>query len=254
MSPTQHPPLPPGIRPALPSDIPRLGLLYVASFHYSPNTKWARPYYPQYPEDMLAQYTAWSTQYLEDPRFIILVATDAFDPTEREKTEAHFPKGVTTCLGDDVREGDQVPVATLVLNVGTERGRAWRKAEGRVLEGVKLPPKPELRFRDRHEGHRDAMAAVEHAARARCGFEKLVELDMLVTHPAYWGRRHGTNLVKWSLEYSRLNKVGQGVVGPPMGMRVYLKEGFIEKEKMTWEGDEVSPDGLAKQIAVYEVQ
>ncbi|OAG00341.1 uncharacterized protein CC84DRAFT_1180372 [Paraphaeosphaeria sporulosa] len=216
MSPIQHPPLSPGTRPALPSDIPRLGLLYVASFHYSPNAKWARPYYPQYPEDMLAQYTAWSIQYLEDPQFIVLVAIDAFDPSERSKTDAHFPEGVTTGLGEDVKEGDQVPVATL--------------------------------------GHRDAMINVENAARVRCGFEKLVELDMLVTHPAYWGRRHGTKLVKWSLEYSRLNKVGQGVVGPPMGMRVYLKEGFVEKEKMTWEGDEISPEGLAKQIAIYDVE
>ncbi|KAK7181402.1 hypothetical protein DPSP01_008718 [Paraphaeosphaeria sporulosa] len=254
MSPIQHPPLSPGTRPALPSDIPRLGLLYVASFHYSPNAKWARPYYPQYPEDMLAQYTAWSIQYLEDPQFIVLVAIDAFDPSERSKTDAHFPEGVTTGLGEDVKEGDQVPVATLVLKVGTERGRAWREAEGRVLEGAELPSMPELRWRDRHQGHRDAMINVENAARVRCGFEKLVELDMLVTHPAYWGRRHGTKLVKWSLEYSRLNKVGQGVVGPPMGMRVYLKEGFVEKEKMTWEGDEISPEGLAKQIAIYDVE
>jgi GNAT superfamily N-acetyltransferase len=202
---------------------------------------------------MLAQYTAWSIKYLEDPQFIVLVATDAFDPSERSKTEAHLPEGVTTCLGEDIKEGDQVPVAILVLNVGTERGRAWREAESRVLEGAELPPKPELKMRDRHQGHCDAMLGIEKAARARCDFERLVELDMLVTHPAYWGRKIGTKLVRWSLEYSRLNKVGQGVVGPPMGMRVYLKEGFVEKEKMIWEGDEVTPEGLAKQIAVYEV-
>ncbi|KAF9730676.1 hypothetical protein PMIN06_004169 [Paraphaeosphaeria minitans] len=167
MSPIQHPPLPPGTRPALPSDIPRLGLLYVASFHYSPNTKWARPYYPQYPEDMLAQYTAWAIQSLQDPQFIVLVATDAFDASERSKTEAHFPEGVTTGLGHDVEEGNQVPVATLVLKVGTERGRAWREAGGKALMGAELPSKPELRGRDRHQGHRDAMIDFENAARVR---------------------------------------------------------------------------------------
>ncbi|KAL1595795.1 hypothetical protein SLS60_009484, partial [Paraconiothyrium brasiliense] len=237
----------------LPSDIPRLGLLFVAAFHYSPNTKWYRPYYPQFPEDMLAQYTAWSIAYLEDPQYITLVATDAFDASERSKTDAHFPDGVTTCLGEDVKEGDHVPVAIGIWKVGTERGRAWRRAGGKVLEGAEMPGKPEMRMRDRDQGHCDVMLGIEKAARERCGFGRLVELDMLVTHPAYWGRKHGTRLVRWGLEYSRLNKVGQGVVGPPMGMRVYLKEGFVEKEKMTWDGDEITPEGLAKQIAVYDV-
>lgn len=202
---------------------------------------------------MLAQYTAWSINYLDDPKYITLVATDAFDPSERSKTEAHFPEGVTTCLGEDVKAGDQVPVAIGIWKVGPERGNAWREAEGKVLKGIDLPPKPELRMRDSHQGHMDAMLGIEKAARERCRFDRLVELDMLVTHPAYWGRGHGSKLVRWGLEFSRLNEVGQGVVGPPMGMRVYLKEGFVEKEKMTWEGDEITPEGLAKQIAVYAV-
>lgn len=202
---------------------------------------------------MLAQYTAWSIDYLRDPQYITLVATDAFIPSERSKTGAHLPNGIATCLGEDIKEGDPVPVSLAIWKVGPERGRAWRQSEGAVLEGTPLPEPPEQKMRDCHQGHANAMVAVEREARERCGFNELVELDMLVTHPAYWGRGHGSRLVRWGLEYSRLNKVGQGVVGPPMGMRVYLKEGFVEREKMVWEGDEVSPEGLAKQIAVYEV-
>lgn len=251
--PIHHPSLPPSTRPALPSDIPRLGLLFVSSFHYSPNTKWYRPHYPQYPEDMLAQYTAWSATYLQDPQYITLVTTDAFIPSERSKTEAHFPPGVTTCLGEEVQAGDQVPVTIAIWKVGTERGRAWRRGAGKILEGAVFPAAPELKMRDWHQGHAEAMLGIEREAKERCGFDRLVELDMLVTHPAYWGRGHGSRMVRWGLEYSRLNGVGQGVTGPPMGMRVYLKEGFVEREKMVWAGDEVSPEGLAKQIAVFEI-
>ncbi|MCJ1448074.1 MAG: hypothetical protein MMC23_008587 [Stictis urceolatum] len=248
---TRHPPLPAGVRLALPSDIPRLGLLFVASFHYSPNMKWARPLYPKFPEDTIAWYTTESRKFLLDPKYITLVATDAFDPDERSKTDAHFPDGVKTMLGD-VKPGEQVPVAIGVWEVGSERGRAWREAEGRVLEGKELPGKPELLFRDRHQGHYDTLKEKVMASYEKW-FKGLVELDMLATHPAYWGRGHGSKLVRWGLEYSRLNGVGQGVVGPPMGMRVYLKSGFVLKDKMTWDGDEITPEGLGKEVAVYKV-
>jgi GNAT superfamily N-acetyltransferase len=74
---------------------------------------------------------------------------------------------------------------------------------------------------------------------------------MLVTHPAYWGRGYGKALVQWGLDFAQIHNVGQGVIGPDMGMKVYLKAGFELKTELEWEGDEITPQGLRIGVAVW---
>jgi hypothetical protein len=126
-----HPPLPSSVRAAIPSDVPRIGALLVASFYYSPITTYARPYHAQYPQDTLAWYTNQARKYILDPRYVVLVAIDQFDPLEGKKTGA---KGLEDVPNGEDAEGN-VAVAAGVWDVGTERGGAWRNGEGRVLEG-----------------------------------------------------------------------------------------------------------------------
>ncbi len=49
---------------------------------------------------------------------------------------------------------------------------------------------------------------------------------MVVTHPAYWRRGHGTALVKWGKALAQLDRVNQGVVAADMGERLYLSLGY----------------------------
>jgi hypothetical protein len=48
-------------------------------------------------------------------------------------------------------------------------------------------------------------------------------MDMVVVHPAYWKRGHGTSLVKWGMTLADLDQVDQGVVAAKMGELLYLR-------------------------------
>jgi hypothetical protein len=77
-------------------------------------------------------------------------------------------------------------------------------------------------------------------------------MEMVVVHPAYWGRAHGGNLVKWGMELSRIDKVKQGVIAAKMGRDLYSKLGWKEKAEISLEGDEIVPQGVSVAVMEYD--
>ena len=49
---------------------------------------------------------------------------------------------------------------------------------------------------------------------------------MLVVHPAYWQRGHGTKLMAWGQELAKLDGVKRGVFAAKMGEKMYLSMHF----------------------------
>lgn len=56
---------------------------------------------------------------------------------------------------------------------------------------------------------------------------------MLVVHPAYWKRGHGTKLVNWGKELTSLDRVKQGVIAADMGEKLYLSKGYQKLDVIT---------------------
>jgi GNAT superfamily N-acetyltransferase len=78
--------------------------------------------------------------------------------------------------------------------------------------------------------------------------EGYATMEMVVVHPAYWRRGHGTRLVKWGMQLADIDGVKQGVIAASMGKDLYLKLGYRLLHMVQVEGDEDAPDG------VYEPQ
>jgi N-acetylglutamate synthase-like GNAT family acetyltransferase len=76
-------------------------------------------------------------------------------------------------------------------------------------------------------------------------------LEMLVVHPAYWRRGHGTDLVKWCLQLSTTDKVGQAVLAAEMGAPLYQKLGYEHIDDIDIPGDEIVRDGMHLSVLKY---
>lgn len=76
---------------------------------------------------------------------------------------------------------------------------------------------------------------------------------MLVVHPAYWKRGHGSTLVKWGLEISKIDGVAMGVIGPDMGVNLYKSLGFKPLIDLVYEGNDLMPEGLKMGVLKFEV-
>ena len=73
---------------------------------------------------------------------------------------------------------------------------------------------------------------------------------MLVVHPAYWRRGHGTVLLEWGLELVHLDYTKQGVIAADMGEKLYLSKGY-KKLDMVIATDKSDPEKTVK-VAVLE--
>jgi len=74
-------------------------------------------------------------------------------------------------------------------------------------------------------------------------------MDMVVVHPAYWSRGHGSRLVEWGIALADLDQAKQGVIAADMGEKLYLKLNFTKLEDVTVR-DEVSPPPKAVKVGV----
>jgi N-acetylglutamate synthase-like GNAT family acetyltransferase len=77
-------------------------------------------------------------------------------------------------------------------------------------------------------------------------------MEMLVVHPAYWHRGHGTRLVRWGMKLADIDKVKQGVIAATIGSEFCASLGWKKLEDLTIEGDDITPQGLNIQIMDYE--
>jgi hypothetical protein len=79
------------LRPAAPEDVLRLGIICTASFRYSEQFIWERPYHSEYPQDTIVFFRQEVAALIKDPEMIVLVAVDKYDPDESSKTKATIP-------------------------------------------------------------------------------------------------------------------------------------------------------------------
>lgn len=76
-------------------------------------------------------------------------------------------------------------------------------------------------------------------------------MSMLVVHPAYWRRGHGTALGKWSVALAEADKVKQSVSAAGMGFKIYSSLGFREVHKIVEPGDDDDEEGVFTDLMEY---
>lgn len=108
------------IRLATPEDVLRLGIICTASFRYSEQFIWERPYHAEYPQDTIVFFRHEVRSLIEDPKMIVAVAVDEYDPEESSKTGATIPVDSGWTPPD---RGDEVVVGIAVwqLEPGSKR-------------------------------------------------------------------------------------------------------------------------------------
>jgi len=111
---------PPSIRPALLTDIPRIGLVAAAGFYHSNLYAYMRPHFSSYPNDSIADYRVKFSRLILDPGFIVLVAEDMYLEDEREKV---YPALKDVYYKEGMGKGKRVIVA--VMSVRLQGGSRW---------------------------------------------------------------------------------------------------------------------------------
>lgn len=76
------------IRLATVRDVPRIAIVATAGFFYSSTFPWEKRYHHQYPEDTPKSYAKRIAELIRDPKGILLVVEDSYQPDENSKTGA----------------------------------------------------------------------------------------------------------------------------------------------------------------------
>ena len=76
-------------------------------------------------------------------------------------------------------------------------------------------------------------------------------MNVVVVHPAYWRKGHGSDLVKWGMALTDMDKSTQGVIAADMGTKLYTSLGFETLSVTHVEGDNRTPEGLVNTIMRY---
>ncbi|KAJ6149839.1 hypothetical protein N7471_001038 [Penicillium samsonianum] len=118
---------------------------------------------------------------------IILDAEDAFKSNEDGSTEAIIPSNNGWTPPSDGKKVI-VGVASIKLEPSSKRLGQFNSNEGKHPE---LPPNL---GRDLNKKHYNSWGHISSATKKRYCLGFLI-MDMLVVHPAYWKRGHGTKLV-----------------------------------------------------------
>lgn len=85
-----------------------------------------------------------------------------------------------------------------------------------------------------------------------CRMQGFSAIDMLVIHPAYWRRGHGSRLAKWGLELSRRDGVKQGVMAASTAKQFYTLLGFQNLEDIHVAGDEIMAEGVTVSAMLFD--
>jgi hypothetical protein len=76
-------------------------------------------------------------------------------------------------------------------------------------------------------------------------------MNIVVVHPAYWRRGHGTNLVRWGMRLTDEDQTTQGVISADMGTKLYMALGFEKICDVHIAGDDRTPEGVTNGILRY---
>jgi GNAT superfamily N-acetyltransferase len=69
-------------------------------------------------------------------------------------------------------------------------------------------------------------------------------LDMVVVHPRYWRRGHGTALVKWMNDLADIDQEGLAVAAAKMGVELFQHVGYRLKEVVEISGYDRHPESI----------
>ncbi|KAI0187131.1 hypothetical protein EV127DRAFT_437409 [Xylaria flabelliformis] len=197
-------------------DVPRIATVATSGFYYSPVFAWERPHHHRFPQDTFKSYEKMFADIIRSPDYIAVVAEDSFDPDESTKSEATIAP----------RNPLPIPAAGSPIIVGAA---TWKLEPGSKRRGQFIDLDDNLKskfsgglYRDKNLWRIDQLDAGCDAAEEKYlkGYQLM---DMLVVHPAYWRRGHGTSLVEWGMALADLDQVDQGVVAAEMGEHLYLR-------------------------------
>ena len=76
-------------------------------------------------------------------------------------------------------------------------------------------------------------------------------MEVVVVHPAYWGRGHGSSLVKWGMHLADLDHIKQGVVATRLGAKLYSRLGFSTLSYLHLDGDDQDREELTLSVMQY---
>ncbi|RSL74281.1 hypothetical protein CEP53_000410 [Fusarium sp. AF-6] len=122
----------------------------------------------------------------------------------------------------------------------------------KLIQSAPYPELPENPKRDMNKNHCDALDECCEAAEERY-FQGLATMEMVVVHPAYWRRGHGSRLAQWGIDLAKIDGVCQGVIAAKMGKALYLSLGYKNLTDLHLEGDEVVPQGVGVSVMQYHV-
>ncbi|KUJ08322.1 uncharacterized protein LY89DRAFT_765174, partial [Mollisia scopiformis] len=231
---------------ATPEDVLRLGVVYTAAFRYSEQFIWERPYHSKYPQDTILSFRHEVTTLIKDPKMIVLVAVDKYEPDESSKTDATIPvdNGWTP-----PEKGHEVVVGIAVwqLEPGCKRIGHFQPSSSNY------PDLPEYLHRDENPTRVQIIQGVygelEHEY-----FHHASAMERTAVHPAYWRRGHGSTLAKWGLELTKMDQVNQAVLATSMGADLFKYMGFKPLTEREINGGEEDPTGYTIAALEYFVE
>lgn len=159
-------------------DVPRIAAVATAGFYYSPVFAWERRFHAEFPQDTFQSYEKMFADAITNPQYIVLVATDTYDPTEDSKTEAIIQPDAPGLIAH--------PGDTVIVGAAT-----WKLQPGSHRIGQFTPPheaQPGLRFdggpgRDKSTRHAELLDDACDIAEDRYAAFSSV-LDSVLVHSA----------------------------------------------------------------------
>ncbi|MCJ1471663.1 hypothetical protein MMC13_000303 [Lambiella insularis] len=201
------------LRVASPEDTTRIGIVATSGFIFSPVCTWYRPYLSRYTTDALESYLQIFLDYIRSPQHVVLVASDKYDPLEGTKT------GDITIRSEAIGETHRAAGEEVVVGFQNDSG-TFPQQQGLLPTTTETAQETIQKFHEAGAAinmkSTTKLCASEHTQRSKSistltyfhkclrsefdsvyrYFDGISELEMLVVHPAYWGRGHGGDLVK----------------------------------------------------------
>jgi N-acetylglutamate synthase-like GNAT family acetyltransferase len=197
-----------------------------------------RRFHTDFPTDTFLLYQKTFADIISSPDHIVLVAEDIFNPREGEGQDAKIVPDAPIELPEP---GERVVVGVVAWKLPKGSPRS-----GQFLQADKIPA--ELRIEDGPGRDRDWTISKEaQKALVRCRAtnfpsDSYQELTIMVVHPAYWARGHGSRLVEWGLALADLDGMKQGVMsGSASGIKLYLRLGVEQVDEFLLLDEGTSP-------------
>ncbi|KAE9366620.1 hypothetical protein N431DRAFT_417442 [Stipitochalara longipes BDJ] len=218
-------------------DVPRLSQVATAGFFYSPAFTWERRYHHQYPEDTRKAYEKILSDSIRDPKVILVVVEDSYQPDENTKTGATI---VSNSEENNPQTGDLVAVGFAVWSLPSGSKYIGKFMDDEDLASDKKPAFDGGLDRDRDVSLVAPLYEADSAAKEK-NFQGRIIINLITIHPAYWRRGHGKALLNWGLALAREDGLKTGVCANTRAVGLYLSMGFVEVDRISAKDNEEPP-------------